>query len=84
MGRWLLCALLLSGSGSLLAAEEPTSPLEGLSFRNIGPQVDGRISGVTGVPGDPLTFYLAAAQGGVWKSADGGRNRRPPSRRMAR
>ncbi|MCB1607796.1 MAG: hypothetical protein KDI71_12550 [Xanthomonadales bacterium] len=77
MGRWLLCALLLSGSGSLLAAKEPTSPLEGLSFRNIGPQVDGRISGVTGVPGDPLTFYLAAAQGGVWKSTDGGRNWKP-------
>jgi photosystem II stability/assembly factor-like uncharacterized protein len=29
------------------------------------------------VPGDPLTFYLAAAQGGIWKSENGGRDFKP-------
>lgn len=74
MGRCLLLVLALTLHLPLFAAtdDQSPSPLDGLSFRNIGPQVDGRISGVTGVPGDPLTFYLAAAQGGVWKSSNGG------------
>jgi photosystem II stability/assembly factor-like uncharacterized protein len=72
---WLLMAAL---SAPLLAAgADPASPLEGLGFRLIGPQLDGRIAGVTGVPGDPLTWYLAAAQGGVWKSINGGRDWTP-------
>ena len=32
---------------------------------------------VAGVPGDPLTFYAAFAQGGVWKSENGGRDWKP-------
>jgi photosystem II stability/assembly factor-like uncharacterized protein len=48
-----------------------------LKYRTVGPAVGGRVDRVTGVPGDPLTFYLAAAQGGIWKSEDGGRNFKP-------
>jgi photosystem II stability/assembly factor-like uncharacterized protein len=29
------------------------------------------------VPGDPLVFYASAAQGGMWKSVDGGREWEP-------
>jgi len=43
-----------------------------LSYRLIGPAVGGRITRVYGVAGDPSTYYLAAAQGGVWKSVNGG------------
>ena len=45
---------------------------DALKFRAIGPAIGGRVSRVTGVPGDPLTFYAATAQSGVWKSVDGG------------
>ncbi len=72
MGRTLLWVALLLLQLPLYAKDEPASPTHGLSFRNIGPQIDGRITAVTGVPGDPLTYYLAAAQGGVWKSSNGG------------
>ncbi|MEO8196637.1 MAG: glycosyl hydrolase [Thermoanaerobaculia bacterium] len=48
-----------------------------LKFRSIGPAVGGRVSRVTGVPGDPLTFYAATAQSGVWKSIDGGHQWKP-------
>ena len=44
-----------------------------LEYRLIGPAVGGRITAVAGVPGDPLVFYASAAQGGLWKSKDGGR-----------
>ena len=45
-----------------------------LKYRLIGPAVGGRVDRVYGVPGDPKTYYLAAAQGGVWKSSNGGRD----------
>ncbi|MGA9852981.1 MAG: hypothetical protein WBR15_08635 [Gammaproteobacteria bacterium] len=45
----------------------------GFKFRNIGPAVaGGRVSVVTGIPGNPNIYYVGAASGGVWKSSDGG------------
>jgi photosystem II stability/assembly factor-like uncharacterized protein len=43
-----------------------------LRFRFLGPRIGNRIASVTGVPGDPTTYYAGAAAGGVWKSSDGG------------
>lgn len=53
-------------------AAEATDPLKGLGYRQIGPNINGRVTQASGVEGDPYTWYLAAAQGGVWKSSDGG------------
>ncbi|HEX5270839.1 MAG TPA: hypothetical protein VFW33_10145, partial [Gemmataceae bacterium] len=47
-------------------------PFKHLEFRSIGPASGGRVARVSGVPGDPLTYYAATAAGGVWKSSDGG------------
>ncbi|MGB3565460.1 MAG: hypothetical protein WBC09_20600 [Thermoanaerobaculia bacterium] len=45
----------------------------GLRARSIGPAVmSGRISAIDAVAEDPLTIYVGAASGGVWKSKDGG------------
>ena len=41
-------------------------------FRFVGPRVGNRVASVAGIPGDPSTYYLGAASGGVWKSTDGG------------
>ena len=40
---------------------------EGLSFRFMGPSVGNRISAAAGITGDPTTYYVGAASGGVWK-----------------
>lgn len=45
---------------------------KGLKWRNIGPFRGGRSTAVTGVPGQPLTFYFGSTGGGVWKTTDGG------------
>jgi len=45
---------------------------EGLRFRNIGPFRGGRVTAVTGVLGDRLTYYFGGTGGGVWKTTDGG------------
>ncbi len=44
----------------------------GLRARAIGPAVmGGRIAAIDAVAEDPLTVYVGAASGGVWKSTDG-------------
>ena len=45
----------------------------GLRWRMIGPFRGGRVNGVTGVHGQPNTFYFGSVGGGVWKSTNSGR-----------
>jgi photosystem II stability/assembly factor-like uncharacterized protein len=56
------------GRGGAPAAQ-PVAPM---TFRYMGPAPAGRIAAVVGVPGDPTTYYLGNASGGVWKSTDSG------------
>src|SRR5689334_7269521 len=44
----------------------------GLRWRNIGPFHGGRISAVTGAPGQAGVFYLGTPAGGVWKTTSAG------------
>ena len=60
-----------------LAQEFPSSLYSGLRWRLIGPFRGGRSNGVTGVPGQPNTFYFGAVGGGVWKSENSGRTWTP-------
>src|SRR5215472_17894589 len=46
----------------------------GLRYRLIGPYRGGRVTTVTGVPSQPLTFYMGSTGGGVWKTTDAGHN----------
>jgi photosystem II stability/assembly factor-like uncharacterized protein len=72
--------LLICVSLTFLAAadEKPDAdPFKGLSYRSIGPAAGGRVCRVAGVPGDPLTYYAATANSGVWKSSDGGQRWKP-------
>jgi len=48
------------------------SVLGSLAWRCIGPHRGGRVVAVAGCPDDPMTFYLGACAGGVWKTTDGG------------
>ena len=50
-----------------------TDALRTLNFRSIGPaNMGGRVSAIQGVPGDPKTFWFGGADGGVWKTTNGG------------
>jgi len=49
------------------------SPVAEVPFRSIGPTVmSGRVTAVEGRPGDPSTFYVAYASGGLWATDNGG------------
>src|SRR3954469_6561784 len=56
----------------------PKDPLENLRFRNLGPAAGGgRVAAVAGIAGNPNTYYIGAAAGGVFKTTDGGLSWRP-------
>ena len=47
--------------------------IAGLEFRHIGPaNVTGRVSAIVGIPGDPSTYWVGGADGGVWQTVNGG------------
>ncbi len=55
---------------------EVSNQLKQLTYRHIGPP-GNRVSAVAGVPGEPRTYYLGAASGGIFKSDNGGVHWRP-------
>src|SRR5437763_4185801 len=58
---------------SALAAAQSTPDLySALRWRMIGPFRGGRTVGIGGIPAQPNVFYIAANNGGVWKSTDYG------------
>ena len=66
--------LLITSNGSVAqhALTFDAQLYNALAYRCIGPFRGGRSAAVTGVPGDPMTYYFGATGGGVWKTADGG------------
>ncbi len=63
-------ALLLLIPFVISSQTDPTV-FENLKFRFIGPEGNRTIA-IAGVPGDPMTNYIGAASGGLWKTTDGG------------
>jgi photosystem II stability/assembly factor-like uncharacterized protein len=51
--------------------------LQELGWRLIGPFRGGRTVAISGVPDQPNVFYMAANNGGVWKTTDYGRTWNP-------
>ena len=52
--------------------QSAASPFAEMKFRQIGPFRGGRSGAVTGVLNEPLTFYMGATGGGIFKTVDGG------------
>lgn len=48
-----------------------------MQWRSIGPFRGGRVNAVSGVPGQPNTFYFGSVGGGLWKSGNSGRTWTP-------
>ena len=72
-GKSLVAALAALSLTIAAHAATPHQFLDGkLSWRNIGPNIGGRVVAVTGVPGERNLFYMGAVGGGIWKSTDYG------------
>lgn len=47
--------------------------LKSYEWRAIGPaNMGGRVTDIDGIPGDPSTFYISGADGGIFKTTNGG------------
>lgn len=74
----LLVTLLASMSAGPLRAESvPSSAYAGLHWRFVGPLRGGRTKSIAGVPSEPNRFYMAATNGGIWRTDDAGRTWTP-------
>ena len=62
---------------SVGAQQFDSSLYSGLHWRMVGPFRGGRVNAVSGVVGQPDTFYFGSVGGGVWKSVNAGRTWTP-------
>ena len=62
--------------GTRAQSPPPEDPFGALHFRAIGP-VGNRTTSVIGEPGNPAVVYIGSADGGVWKTEDGGLDWKP-------
>src|SRR5213082_1361197 len=72
MRRVFLIVAVLGISSLLFAQQFGPALYQELRWRCIGPFRAGRTVAVAGVPSQPNVFYMAAVNGGVWKSTDYG------------
>jgi len=72
-----IAASLLPAFARLGAQTVPASLFTEMKWRPIGPFRGGRTKAITGVRGQPNVFYMAAVNGGVWKTTDFERTWRP-------
>lgn len=73
----IVATLAAATLAAQVAATRPDpSAWRGLEWRHIGPE-GNRFSAAAGVPGDPLTYLVGAASGGIYKTTDGGVNWEP-------
>jgi photosystem II stability/assembly factor-like uncharacterized protein len=67
---------VLASLSALAGAQSPvaydTNQWSGLKYREVGPVRGGRVTAVTGVPSQPLVYYMGTVGGGVWKTVDAG------------
>ena len=66
---YVVVGLAAATSLSLVGADQavPQDLYAGLRWRLVGPFRGGRINAVSGVPGQPNTFFFGSVGGGVWK-----------------
>ena len=72
MFRRAAVLLLVLLASALFAQTYNQALFSGMKWRGIGPYRGGRVIAVTGVPGEPNTFYFGGVAGGVWKTTDAG------------
>jgi photosystem II stability/assembly factor-like uncharacterized protein len=68
----VLAGVLAISAISVSAQQFNDATMKGMKWRLVGPFRGGRVLAVTGIPGDPYTFYFGGVAGGVWRTNDGG------------
>ena len=65
--------LFLGFNQSQAQSNKYQDALKSYKWRAIGPaNMGGRVTDIDGIPGDPSTFYVSGADGGIFKTTNGG------------
>jgi photosystem II stability/assembly factor-like uncharacterized protein len=77
--KWILFGLIATLTWGVLAGAQQYDQkfYAEMRWRCIGPFRGGRTVAITGVPHQPNVFYMAAVNGGVWKTTDSGNTWNP-------
>ena len=72
--RFVVLVLAIVFLAVLAIPAQQVSPAlyQGMRWRLIGPFRGGRTVAISGIPGNSNVFYMAANNGGVWKTTDAG------------
>jgi len=73
----LALLLLIPCLGNAAVSDTNPTLFDGMKWRQIGPFRGGRVVAVSGVSGEPSTWYFGGVGGGVWKSTDVGASWKP-------
>jgi photosystem II stability/assembly factor-like uncharacterized protein len=78
-GKWIFFGLIAMLTSSIPAGAQQYDQkfYSDMRWRCIGPFRGGRTVAITGVPHQPNVFYMAAVNGGVWKTTDAGNTWNP-------
>ncbi len=70
----VVCLSMLVPGVALSGAAQTVPPglFSGMKWRSIGPFRGGRVVAVSGIPGDPTTYFFGSVDGGVWKTENAG------------
>ena len=69
---WSIAFIFLLIANVSMAQIIPDSLLREFKYRNVGPNLGGRVTAVAGVVSQQGTFYMGATGGGLWKTTDYG------------
>jgi len=74
MKKWTFFSLFFALlTGTVLGQTNVQEVMKNMKWRPIGPaNMGGRVTDIDGIPGDPATFYVSGADGGVFKTTNGG------------
>src|SRR6185503_7353213 len=73
----LIWLLILSSLPIPVLPQNQPDMYSSLRWRMIGPHRGGRVLAVSGVRGQPDTFYFGSVCGGIWKTTDAGSTWKP-------
>ncbi len=73
VGSFLVLGLLGAPASAVAQDGGFAAAVAEAEWRHLGPvNMGGRVSAVAGIPGDPKTYWVGGADGGVWKTTNGG------------
>ena len=69
----LFAALVIAPPAEAQETSPEMDAMKSMEWRAIGPaNMGGRVTDIDGIPGDPSTFYVSGADGGIFKTTNGG------------